>query len=85
MLTIEFFIAQFVAHAAWFGYSMLTDDISLLGVTSCGSYLHPVPESIVPVCSPLNLLFKVGMALNGLLMVLGVWFTNTFWPTTRPN
>ncbi|MET3925364.1 hypothetical protein [Devosia sp. 2618] len=80
LLTIEFFIAQFVAQAAWPAYSMVLDDISLLGVTSCGSFINPAPGGTEPVCSPLSLVFNAGMALNGLLVVLGVWFTRTLWP-----
>jgi len=83
LLTVEFFIAQFVAQAAWPGYSMLTNDISLLGVTSCGTYLNPAPDGIMPVCSPLSLVFNLGMALNGVLVVLGVWFTRDLWPQTK--
>lgn len=83
LLTVEFFIVQFVAQAAWPGYSMLTNDISLLGVTVCEGYMNPAPGGIEPVCSPLNLLFNVGMALNGLLVVLGVWFTRSLWPKGR--
>ncbi len=83
LLTVEFFIAQFVAQAAWPGYSMLTNDISLLGVSSCGSYINPAPGGIMPVCSPLSLVFNLGMALNGVLVVLGIWFTRDLWPATR--
>ena len=83
LLTLEFFIAQFVAQAAWPGYSLLTNDISLLGVTSCGSYINPAPGGIMPVCSPLSLVFNLGMALNGVLVVLGVWFTRELRPATR--
>jgi len=83
LLTVEFFIAQFVAQAAWPGYSMLSNDISLLGVTSCGSYLNPAPGGIMPVCSPLGLVFNLGMVLNGILVVLGIWFTRDLWPATR--
>ena len=83
LLTAEFFIAQFLAQAAWPGYSMAIEDISLLGVTSCGAYLNPAPGGIMPVCSPLSLLFNIGMTLNGVLVVLGVWFTRDLWPQTR--
>lgn len=83
LLTVEFFIAQFVAQAAWPGYSMLTNDISLLGVTACGGYLNPAPGGIEPVCSPLHLVFNAGMAINGLLVVLGVWFTRHLWPRSK--
>ena len=83
LLTAEFFLAQFLAQAAWPGYAMTVEDISLLGVTSCGSFLNPAPGGIMPVCSPLSLLFNIGMTLNGVLVVLGVWFTRDLWPDTR--
>lgn len=80
VLTIEFFIAQFITQAAWPAYSMVLDDISLLGVTTCGAFTNPAPGGTALVCSPLSLVFNVGMAVNGLLVVLGVWFTRTLWP-----
>src|SRR5215217_3145577 len=70
LLTVEFFVAQFVAQAAWPTYSMINEDISNLGLV-CGTD---------PVCSPLNLVFNGGMFLNGLLVLLGVWFTRKLWP-----
>ncbi|MGV8854819.1 MAG: DUF998 domain-containing protein [Devosia sp.] len=83
LLTVEFFVAQFVAQAGWPGYSMLSNDISLLGATTCGTFLNPAPNGIMPVCSPLALVFNLGMVLNGILVVLGVWLTRDFWPATR--
>lgn len=83
VLTAEFFLAQFLAQAAWPGYVMTVEDISLLGVTSCGAYLNAAPDGIMPVCSPLSLVFNIGMTLNGVLVVLGVWFTRDLWPQTR--
>lgn len=80
LLTIEFFLAQFIAQAAWPAYSMVLDDISLLGVTTCGTYLNPAPGGTELVCSPLSLVFNIGMALNGALVVLGVWLTRSLWP-----
>jgi hypothetical membrane protein len=83
VLTVEFFVGQFVAQAAWPGYSMTINDISLLGVTACGGYANPAPDGIEPVCSPLNLLFNAGMAINGVLVVLGAWLTRNVWPSGR--
>lgn len=83
LLTVEFFVAQFVAQAAWPGYSMAVNDISLLGVISCGAFINPAPGGIEPVCSPLNLVFNAGMAINGALVVLGAWLTRGLWPASR--
>ncbi|KKC34746.1 DUF998 domain-containing protein [Devosia psychrophila] len=77
LLTVEFFIAQAVAQAAFPGYSLAHMDISLLGVSSCSGV---DPNAFAPVCSPLSLVFNAGMAINGALVVLGVWFTRKLWP-----
>lgn len=77
ILTIEFFIAQAIAHSAFPGYSLTHMDISLLGVSACGGV---DPNALGPVCSPLSLVFNAGMAINGALVVLGVWFTRKLWP-----
>lgn len=76
ILTIEFFIAQAVAQAAFPGYSLVHMDISLLGLTTCNTDLSATYQG----CSPLNLVFNAGMAINGALVVLGVWFTRKLWP-----
>jgi hypothetical membrane protein len=73
VLTAEFFLAQFIAQAAWPEYSMAMHDISVLGLVSC-------PPAGPMTCSPLNLLFNGGIILNGVLIVLGIWFTRTLWP-----
>lgn len=73
ILTVEFFLAQFIAQAAWPEYSMILHDISELGLVSC-------PPTGPMTCSPLNLLFNGGIILNGVLIVMGIWFTRTLWP-----
>lgn len=77
LLTVEFFIAQAIAQAAFPGYSLIHMDISLLGVSACSGV---DPNALGPVCSPLSLVFNAGMAINGALVVLGVWFTRKLWP-----
>jgi len=76
VLTIEFFIAQFVAQAAWPAYSIVDMDISLLGVTDCNT----TPTGYG--CSPRNLVFNAGMVLNGLLILGGLWLTRRLWPAS---
>lgn len=80
LLTVEFFIAQAIAQAAFPGYSIVDMDISLLGVSACSGV---DPNALGPVCSPLSLVFNAGMAINGALVVLGVWFTRELWPQVR--
>ena len=77
LLTVEFFITQFAAQAAWPVYSAIDLDISLLGLNACDG---PDPNAVALNCSPLNLVFNGGMILNGILVALGVWFTRTLWP-----
>lgn len=71
LLTIEFFITQFAAMAAWPSYDMFHEDISNLGLVCHGG----------GTCSPLNLVFNGGMILNGLLVIAGIWLTRKLWPT----
>ncbi|WP_417308501.1 DUF998 domain-containing protein [Devosia sp.] len=77
VLTVEFFIAQFIAQSAFTDYSLLLEDISNLGVTRCDRIN---PASGVLTCSPLHLVFNAGIFINGVLVVLGVWLTRQFWP-----
>jgi hypothetical membrane protein len=71
LLTVEFFVAQFLAQAAWPVYDLVNEDISNLGLVCIDA---------ATTCSPLNLVFNGGMVLNGVLTVLGVWFTRKLWP-----
>ncbi|WDR03386.1 hypothetical protein PSQ19_04480 [Devosia algicola] len=82
LLTIEFFLAQFLAQAYWPEFSVIPNDISLLGATICG-VPNPAPDGIEYVCSPLNLVFNMGLAVNGILVVLGTWATRSIWPRAR--
>lgn len=77
ILTVEFFIAQAIAQAAFPGYSLVDMDISALGLTNCAGF---DPKATEIICSPLHLVFNAGMVINGALVVLGVWFTRTLWP-----
>lgn len=80
LLTVIFPLAQAIAQAAWPQYSMVTNDISLLGVTTCGQYVNEAPGGIAYVCSPLSVVFNAGMILNGIMVVLGAWLTSRAWP-----
>lgn len=74
LLSAEFLIAQLVAQHAFPGYNAAEMEISLLGVTSC--------QDTGFRCSPLHLVFNLGAAFNGMLVVLGVWLTRRHWPTS---
>lgn len=77
VLTIEFFIAQFIAQSAFRDYALALEDISNLGVTTCDT---TNPASGVLTCSPLHLVFNAGIFINGVLVILGVWLTRALWP-----
>jgi hypothetical membrane protein len=74
LLTVEFFLAQFVAQAAWSGYSLSEQDISLLGASICGEHEGAAP------CSPLAWVFNGGIILDGVLILSGLWLTRRLWP-----
>lgn len=80
LLTAEFFIAQALAQAAFPGYDLTQMDISLLGVSDCTGFND---AGLGAGCSPLSPVFNAGIAINGVLVVLGVWFTRTLWPQGR--
>ena len=69
LLTVQLFVAQFVAQAAWPAYSPVDMDISALGLTACQGV---DPNALAMACSPLNLVFNASMVLNGVLVVLGI-------------
>jgi len=77
LLTAEFFLAQAVAQMGFPGYSLTHMDISALGISACSG---SDPNALGPVCSPLNMVFNLGIIINGALIVLGVWFTRKLWP-----
>lgn len=78
----QFFLGQFVAQLAWPEYSMIHDDISVLGATVCGT-ANTSPDGTAYVCSPLNLVFNASLALQGILSALGAWLTWRAWPRGR--
>ena len=79
LLTAEFFLAQIIAQTALPGFSLATQDISLLGVTACGADASASGYA----CSPLHLVFNAGIFINGMLVVVGLWLTRTMWPQGR--
>ena len=69
MLTVEYFIIQFVAAASWHHptYSWRFNTISDLGNTVCGYSGSRL------VCSPLHSLMNVSFISLGILMATGSW------------
>ncbi len=69
--SVQFFVAQALAQAAWRGsspYSLRTSWISDLGATTCGSYSG---GGGVLVCSPRHALLNSGLMLLGVQVVVG--------------
>ncbi len=79
VLCLQFFLGQLVAQLAWPQYSMVLDDISVLGATVCGA-ANTSPDGTAYVCSPLNLVFNASLALQGMLSALGALLTWRAWP-----
>lgn len=83
VLTIEFFIAQFVAQLAAPGYDIFRYDISLLGISRCDVFPVATSGSNDLVCSPFYLVFNIGIIVHGVLSIFGLWLTRHLWPTDR--
>jgi hypothetical membrane protein len=83
VLTLEFFVAQFVAQWAAPGYDLFRYDISLLGISTCDVFPAATSGSTDVVCSPLHLVFNAGIILHGLFSILGIWLTRHSWPLDR--
>lgn len=79
---LEFFVAEYIAAAAWTGYSLRDDTISRLGTHSC-ERLVPGPDAVGAMCSPLSWIMNGGLILAGLLTITGAVLTRAAWPATR--
>lgn len=78
---LEFFAAEYIAAAAWPGYSFRDNTISLLGAHTCGA--GPAGGGL-GMCSPLYWVMNGGLILAGLLTIAGAVLTRKAWPATRP-
>jgi hypothetical membrane protein len=90
ILCLEFFVGQAVAQAAWHTpYSMVTNSISDLGNTACGTWppasanLGRLGLSASYVCSPLHSVMNASFIAAGVLILLGVYLTRSVWPRRR--
>jgi hypothetical membrane protein len=90
ILSLEFFAGQAVAQAAWrTPYSLLTNTISDLGNTACGTWppasvnLKPLGLSASYVCSPRHTVMNASFIAAGVLILLGVYLTRSVWPRRR--
>jgi hypothetical membrane protein len=78
---LEFFAAEYIAAAAWPGYSLRDDTISLLGTHSCDPLIL-TSDASAHLCSPLAWLMNGGLVLAGMLTVAGALLTRAWWPAT---
>jgi hypothetical membrane protein len=90
ILTLEFFAGQAVAQAAWrTPYSLLTNSISDLGNTACGTWppasvnLKSLGLSAQYICSPQHTVMNVAFILAGVLILAGLYLTRSQWPRRR--
>ncbi|HEU5430093.1 MAG TPA: DUF998 domain-containing protein, partial [Thermomicrobiales bacterium] len=83
MLAVEFFVVQAIAQSAWPGYSIVDQDISALGITTCGPFVDPTTGQTMNVCSPLHVVMNAGFVLLGLLTIAGAVLTFSAWPRNR--
>lgn len=90
ILTLEFFVGQAVAQAAWHTpYSMLTNSISDLGNTACGTWppssvnLKSLGLSAQYICSPQHTVMNASFIAAGVLILLGLFLTRPQWPRRR--
>ncbi len=82
LLTLVFFVGQALAQAATTSpYSLATNEISDLGVTTCGPLR--VLTYHATVCSPLHGVMNGAFIATGLLSLLGVIGTYPAWPRRR--
>ena len=79
VLTVEFFIGQAVAQAAWrTPYSMVRDYVSDLGAAHCGT--TSIPGSTTYICSPLDVVMNAAFVAFGVLVLFGAVLTASTWP-----
>jgi hypothetical membrane protein len=83
ILALEYFAGQAIAQAAWkTPYSLTTNVVSDLGVTTCGQ-LTILGSSRGYICSPLHWVYAASCVLFGLLALAGAILTWPAWPRRR--
>lgn len=82
LLTLSFFVGQIIAQSQMrTPYSLATNEISDLGVTTCGPVT--VFTYHATVCSPLHAVMNGMFIVTGLLFLLGIIGTRRAWPRRR--
>jgi hypothetical membrane protein len=81
-LLVVFFVGQAVAQAAVVApYSLLDNNISDLGATTCGPIA--IGDYRSEVCSPWHPVMNTTFVVSGLLTLLGALLTRDAWPAGR--
>ncbi len=79
LLTLTFFAGQIIVQSQMSTpYSLVTNDVSDLGVTTCGPVT--VFTYHATVCSPLHTVMNGTFIVTGLLFLLGIIGTRRAWP-----
>lgn len=78
--TVQFFLGQFIVQLAATGYSVISDDISFLAVTSCEPFADPLSGQPVQVCSPLHAVMSSSLVATGLMVTVGAILSFPAWP-----
>jgi hypothetical membrane protein len=84
VFSLSYFVGQAIAQLAWKGpppYSMISDAVSDLGVTVCGTV--KIGGLSGYYCSPLYLAEDAGFVITGVAIFLGVCLTREVWPRSR--
>lgn len=81
IVALQFFIVQGIVQSAWTTpFSLAHNMISDLARETCGPLVRA--PGIETACSPWHALMNASIALNGVLVPLGAWFTRRRWPAT---
>jgi hypothetical protein len=86
IVSLSYFVGQAIAQLAWKGppsYSMISDPVSDLGVTVCGTV--KIGGLSGYYCSPLYLAEDAGFVITGVAIFLGVCLTRGVWPRSRSS
>jgi hypothetical membrane protein len=82
ILTLQFFVVQGVVQAAWATpFSLAHNMISDLARVTCGPLVRA--PGIDVACSPWHALMNASIALNGVLIPIGIMLTRRLWSQTR--
>lgn len=82
ILALQFFVVQGMVQAAWTTpFSLAHNMISDLARVTCAPLIRAPGFEFA--CSPWQALMNASIALNGVLVPLGVLLTRSWWPSSR--